>query len=163
MEQHVEIREANGSDIDAILAFDSIARHEQARARFIKNSVHDGTAHVAVRRNTPVGYAVLEHSFFGRGFVSMLYVHPQHRRQGIATALLRHLEQICQSPRLFVSTNESNAKMRDLLATAGYKQSGKVEDLDPGDPEIFYSKQLRNAVSVRCPRSASQHGCGTHD
>ena len=40
--------------------------------------------------------------------------------------------------RVFVSTNESNQPMRTLLVGRGYKVSGIIEDLDPGDPELFF-------------------------
>ena len=36
-----------------------------------------------------------------------------------------------------VSCNESNQAMHTLLVASGYKVSGMVENLDPGDPELF--------------------------
>jgi hypothetical protein len=33
--------------------------------------------------------------------------------------------------------------MQSLLQKLGYRHSGTIEDLDPGDPELFYSRQLR--------------------
>jgi hypothetical protein len=35
--------------------------------------------------------------------------------------------------------------MQSLLQKLGYKRSGAVDDLDPGDPELFYSRQLKGA------------------
>ena len=63
----------------------------------------------------------------------------------IGSALVRHVEGLCRSDRLFTSTNESNLAMRALLEKLRYTRSGVVDDLDPGDPELIFSKQLRGA------------------
>ena len=143
----MRIRQAQESDAQALCAFDHIARVEEQRRRFIRESARDGIAHVAAAGEQVVGYAVIEHSFFTRGFISMLMVHPDHRRSGIGSALVGHLERLCQSDRIFTSTNESNLPMQALLGKLGYTRSGTVDDLDPGDPELFYSRQLKEQTT----------------
>ena len=64
---------------------------------------------------------------------------------GIGAALVGHVEGLCKSDRIFTSTNESNLPMQSLLQKLGYKRSGTVDDLDPGDPELFYSKPMTGA------------------
>ncbi|MEM6274610.1 MAG: GNAT family N-acetyltransferase [Myxococcota bacterium] len=66
-----------------------------------------------------------------------------HRCRGVAAALVRHLERRCESERIFTSTNQSNLPMQSLLHKLGYRQSGQVDDLDPGDPELFFSRPLK--------------------
>jgi len=40
---------------------------------------------------------------------------------------------------VFVSTNESNAPMRELLRSEGWRPSGVLTGLDEGDPEhVFF-------------------------
>ena len=51
---------------------------------------------------------------------------------------MANLETAIEGDRMFVSANESNDIMRQLLVKRGYRVSGMVEDLDPGDPEIFF-------------------------
>ena len=87
-----------------------------------------------------LGYAVLEYTFFEQGFISMLYVRADHRRSGVGTALLSHLESVCRTRKLFTSTNLSNLPMQALLARLGYRLSGVIHDLDEGDPELVYIK-----------------------
>ncbi|MCG8435689.1 MAG: GNAT family N-acetyltransferase [Gammaproteobacteria bacterium] len=132
--------------MSAICAIDHIAHAEEERRQFICRSVRDGIAFVAESDGEIIGYSVLEHSFFARGFIAMLMVRPDRRRSGIGSELVRHVEGLCASDRIFTSTNESNLPMQSLLRKLGYKLSGKVDDLEPGDPELFYSRQLRSKL-----------------
>lgn len=166
----VMVRQARPGDVRGIEEADLVARVDRDRRRFIRHSVAEGAAYVAVfggvaagavatggaasggagaagsesttTEGAVVGYLVLEHGFFGRGFISMLAVHPDHRRAGVATALVHHAERACRSDRLFTSTNQSNLVMQALLDRLGYVRSGIVDHLDPGDPELIYSRLL---------------------
>jgi ribosomal protein S18 acetylase RimI-like enzyme len=89
-----------------------------------------------------VGYGAQEYSFYDNGFVSMLYIHATYRRQGFGTQIMRYFESICQTEKLFTSTNQSNKPMQSLLEYMGYKPSGTIENLDVGDPELVYLKRL---------------------
>ena len=102
-----------------------------------------GTCHVADSGGELLGYGVLSHTFYGHGFVELLYVHPGRRRRGAGAALLLHFESLCRSPKLFTSTNLSNLPMQSLLNRAGYALSGVIHNLDEGDPEVIYFKRLR--------------------
>jgi GNAT superfamily N-acetyltransferase len=90
-----------------------------------------------------VGYGVLTRNFFDRDFVEWLFIAETARRAGAGSAILAAIERACKEERLFTSTNESNAAMRALLAKRGYTDSGRIENLDPGDPELVFVKFLR--------------------
>ena len=139
----IEIRKAVEGDADGIISFDHVAQREELRRSFILDSVRNGTAWVAVLADRVVGYAVLEYTFYGRGFISMLYIHPEHRGKGFGTALVQHFEGVCRTEKLFTSTNESNRPMQALLLKLGYVPSGVINNLDPGDPEIVYFRLFR--------------------
>ena len=143
----VTVRPAGPADVAAIAAVDPVTSHDDDRRRFIAERVAAGQTLVAVGNDAVdgdaiVGYLVLDHAFFERGFVVMLCVHPEHRRRGIGQALMRHAEVACRTQRIFTSTNRSNLPMQRLLEVLGYRCSGMVDDLDPGDPELFYSRWL---------------------
>ena len=138
----LEIRLAQAEDMDAILAFDHLAEQEKEREEFIRRLVGQGACYVAVQGSL-LGYAVLEYTFFEQGFISMLYVRADHRRSGVGTALMQHMESLCHTRKLFTSTNLSNRPMQALLARLGYHLSGVIHDLDEGDPELVYVKVLR--------------------
>jgi len=138
----LSIRQAVGNDVDALCALDHVARREGARRDFIRREVAAGNCHVAVAGGTVVGYGVLSYTFYDNGFVEMLYVRAEHRRRGAGEALLRRMESLCRTPKLFTSTNLSNLSMQSLLAKLGYELSGVIHNLDEGDPEIVYFKRV---------------------
>ena len=90
-----------------------------------------------------VGFAVANWSFFAHCFIALVVVHPDQRRRGIASALIRHVEAECPSARLFTSTNRSNTIMQAVCESLGFVRSGIVENLDADDPELIYFKRLR--------------------
>jgi ribosomal protein S18 acetylase RimI-like enzyme len=137
------VRPAGPSDVAALWDLDPVAREDDDRRHFIRDRVAAGEAWIAVRPDAVLGYVVLEHGFFGRGFIAMLIVDVAARRGGVGSALVRHVEGHCRSARIFTSTNASNRPMQALLAVLGYTLSGIVHDLDPGDPELIYSRWLR--------------------
>ncbi len=143
----LSIRLAVKNDVDEIFSFEYIAQQSESRQIFIQHSIATKSCYVASYEQI-VGYAVLEYSFYEMGFVSMLYVHSDWQRHGIGTELLKHLESICQTDRLFTSTNLSNVHMQSLLAKLGYKLSGVIHDLDEGDPELVYVKYLQQTILV---------------
>ena len=130
------------NDVDDIFSFEHIAQQSESRQTFIRYSVATKNCYVASYEHI-VGYAVLEYSFYEMGFVSMLYVNSEWQRHGVGTKLLKYLESICRTNRLFTSTNLSNVQMQALLAKSGYKLSGVIHDLDENDPELVYVKHLQ--------------------
>src|SRR3712207_3416719 len=138
----IVIRPAVEGDVEALCSLDQVALREGGRREFVRRSVASGNCHVAEAGGEAVGYSVLSHDFYGHGFVELLYVRPGRRRQGAGAALLRHLESLCRTPKLFTSTNLSNLPMQSLLSRAGYALSGVIHNLDEGDREIVYFKRL---------------------
>lgn len=116
----ISIRPAVENDIGVLCVIDSIAQLENERREFIRCAVTSGECFVAVTDEKVIGYAVLNYTFYHNGCVEMLYIHSDYRRSGAGAALLLHLESLCQTPKLFTSTNLSNLPMQSLLAKLGY-------------------------------------------
>jgi GNAT superfamily N-acetyltransferase len=86
-----------------------------------------GCAWLAHWRNKAVGHAVLtvrytmEHGALS-GYVDDLFVEPEHRRQGVARALLAALFEECRArgcKSVQVEVGQSNVAARDLYAAFG--------------------------------------------
>ena len=134
------IRLAHKTDMHEISAFDQVAQQDQARVVFISKAIEAWNCYVIQLDSKIIGYGVLEYSFYSYGFIAMLYVHPNFRRQGIGESLVLHMERECETEKLFTSTNQSNKPMQALLKKLGFQPSGIIENLDPGDPELIYFK-----------------------
>lgn len=138
----ISIRRAVDADIEALCSLDLIARQANERRDFIRREVASGNCVVAVMNEAMVGYGVLNYTFYGNGCIDVIYVDSEHRRCGVGAALLKHMESLCETPKLFTSTNLSNLPMQSLLAKLKYVLSGVIHNLDEGDPEIVYFKRL---------------------
>lgn len=138
----VSICPATKNDIKEIYSLDLIAQNENERREYIRRVVKNGECFVAVSDKKVIGYAVLTYNFYENGFIEMVYVDLNYRRSGAGSVLIKHLESLCKTPKLFTSTNLSNLPMQSLLTKMGYILSGVIHNLDEGDPEIVYFKRL---------------------
>ncbi|MBB3075000.1 GNAT family N-acetyltransferase [Streptomyces violarus] len=133
------LRRAEPADRTALAGTDPIAAAgDPTRRASIRRWCEQGLALLAEDSRGPVGYGVLEYTFFEQGFLTLLTVVPGARRQGVATRLLTAVEAACTTPKLFTSTNVSNQPMQQLLLKSGWRPAGLVHGLDEGDPELFY-------------------------
>lgn len=134
----MQTRDAVAEDLPALVTVDAVAQGNLERVESLRAAIAAGECIVAAQGRALLGYVVLNYAFYRNGFVPLLYVSAESRRQGVGTALLRAAEARCRTEKLYTSTNESNHPMRALLKAAGYQPSGVVNNLDPGDPELVY-------------------------
>jgi GNAT superfamily N-acetyltransferase len=117
-----ELRAAQAGDVGAIVA---IGPHSPGRPTEIQALVREQASLVAVEHGEILGFlAIRPGHFYQRDFIDLLLVAPRSRRQGIGRALMRAALQNASTPRMFVSTNESNTPMRELLRSEGWSPSG---------------------------------------
>lgn len=138
----MSIEQATSNDLEDICILDRMTIGDSSRWGFLANAIKAGQCLIARNDETAVGFAVLEQSFYGHGFLSLLIVHPNHRRQGVGTALIGAAEMLCPTEKFFTSTNQSNLPMQRLCEALGFVRSGWIDNLDEGDPEIVYFKRV---------------------
>lgn len=143
----MDLRVAASEDVKTLIRLDHVAKTNPERSAFIAKAVADGSCLVAIVDEVVVGYGVLEYSFFGNGFISMLYVDEENRRMGIGSALLTALIHRCTTAKLFTSTNQSNLAMQSLLLVQGFEPSGIIHNLDAGDPELVYFRSQKDGAA----------------
>jgi GNAT superfamily N-acetyltransferase len=137
----ISIEQATARDADAICRIDATVLGDIGRNGQLRQWIAAGRCYAARQDGEVVGYAVMDQSFFRQSFVELIVVHPRHQRKGIGEALLLHLEEVCPTEKLFVSTNLSNKQMQRLCRRLEYMPSGMIDNLDPGDPEVIYCKK----------------------
>ena len=138
----VKIRPGQPADAEILKAVDSVAPLDATRAEFIGKWLREDKVVVAEADGRVVGYAVFNHAFFHQGQAEMLMVHPEYRGRRIGEQLLKALEEMCDTPKFFVTTNLSNHRMQRLLLRMGYSACGYIDELDPGDPELVFVKKM---------------------
>ena len=136
------LRTGTLADLPGIRFADPLQRADPERAQLVEDALAQGRCVVAVDTDEVLGFAVLNYGFFGHGFVPLLVVAMANRRAGIATRLLQEIEQRCVKRKLFISTNRSNLAAQWLFDKCGFVPSGRIENLDLGDDEAVYFKQL---------------------
>ena len=139
----IVVRSANYPDADAVIACDPLGRSDLARVNFIHRAVASRACFVGELNGSVVGYGVLEYTFFECGFIRLLAVRDEDRRRGVGSALVRHMEGACKTPKVFTTTGRSNAPMQGLLKKLGYRRSGTIQNLDVHDAELVFFKKLR--------------------
>ena len=135
----MHIRKGTHTDLARLEALPH-AEHWDHHISMLRSALGSRESLVAEISSDVVGMAVWHRDFFARAFIWMLGVHPNHHRQGVASALIERIEEFCKGQPLFTSTNKSNAAMQALVKGRGFVESGYLDNLDPGDPEIFYFK-----------------------
>jgi ribosomal protein S18 acetylase RimI-like enzyme len=138
------IKKATLKDLPGLLAVNatlvnSLVNH----AAYIKKTVKAGKCYTAIISGKVAGLGIMENIFDQLGYISLLVTHPDYRRQGVAAALIERMGTVCPTPKLFTSTNQSNVTAQKTYEAVGFVRSGYVENLDEGDPEIFYFKRLK--------------------
>jgi ribosomal protein S18 acetylase RimI-like enzyme len=141
MEKPIHVRSARQEEL-SLLEKMPHALHYTHHLSFIRHALGTKECLVAESDGEIAGFVVWDRGFYARPFLWMLGVDPSHQHEGIASTLIEHVEKLNAGRNLYTSTNESNAAMRGLLAKRGFTQVGRLENLDPGDPEVFYFKPL---------------------
>ena len=134
------VRRADQSDLEQLLAVDPLAAVGDAgRRASLRRAVDQDICFIGADDQGARGFVVMRpRHFYGRDFIDLLIVVPEHRRQGLGRELMRTAIAAAGTSTVFTSTNESNAPMRALLEAEGWSLSGKLDGLDEGDPELVY-------------------------
>jgi ribosomal protein S18 acetylase RimI-like enzyme len=136
------INTASLFELQDLLSVDTVAVHDSSRKDSIAHWLRHDTVLAASVQNQPIGYIVLNQGFFHHAQVEMLMVASGFRGKGVGQRLLQEVEAVAHSPKLFITTNQSNDRMQRLLIRSGYRICGFIEELDPGDPELVFFKKL---------------------
>jgi len=137
------------SDIARLRDFDPMAQQDEDRRGQLASWAARGQVQIAFTDSGVVGFAVLTEGFFHQPFIEFVMVAEANRRRGYGRALVDHCVSLSPAAKVWTSTNESNGAMQALLAKAGFILSGRVDNLDPGDPELIFV-HLPRVTPVEC-------------
>jgi GNAT superfamily N-acetyltransferase len=138
----IAIRSAAAADVDFMLALDALVPGRPRKRDWYDRALQSGEALVATLDGKFAGFAIHHRHFFERDFLSLLVVEPWCRQRGVASALVKAVETRCRGGDLFTSTNKSNTMMLTSLQRWGFIPTGRVDNIDPGDPELIFMKRI---------------------
>jgi GNAT superfamily N-acetyltransferase len=137
----VEIRAAQSSDVQAVM---QLAAGLGPRAGpFVRSHLDRHHVLVAELDGEVVGMLAYRTDWFQCTFVTLVSVREDYRKRGVARALYRAVEDMSPSPRLFSSTEETNAVSIQMHTALGFQSSGHIDNLPQGYRELFFYKRLR--------------------
>ncbi|MGA8533908.1 MAG: GNAT family N-acetyltransferase [Candidatus Tumulicola sp.] len=137
----MHVRQGQPSEFSALEKIPH-ALHYEHHLSFIRHALGTKECLVAEVDGALAGFAVWDRDFYARPFLWMLGVDPAHQHRGVASELIAHVERLNAGYGVYTSTNESNGVMQHLLTDRGFVPVGRLDNLDPGDPEIFFYKKL---------------------
>jgi len=133
----IEVRRATSEDVDRILAIQATAREASQWAR---EDYLNYDCHVALCGGTVAGFMVSRRIVEGEREILNVAVHPEMRRSGIATTLIR--AEMKRWPGVhFLEVRESNAAARRLYRQIGFEEAG----LRPA----YYDDPAESAIVMR--------------
>ncbi len=109
---------------------------------FIKTHMERHQLIVAEAEERVIGFLAYRTDWFQCTFVSLVVVHEQWRRKGIAREFFKSVEAVSLSPRIFSSTEETNTTSIRMHTALGFVPSGHIDNLPQGTRELLFYKRV---------------------
>lgn len=128
------------ADLNAIVQLDREVIGNMSRRKSIENAIMQERCIIVKENDKVVGFLIYDTNFFECTFISLIIVSPSKRRKGYGSQMLNFMVRTSLTQKVFSSTNRSNNSMQKVFEANGFVESGIVENLDEGDPEILFYK-----------------------
>jgi GNAT superfamily N-acetyltransferase len=138
----LEIRLLRSSDLSVVMDLAAGALGAERAGPFVRSHVERHHLVVAEAEGEVVGVIAYRTDWFQCTFVSLVAIRSDRRQRGIARALYRRVEEMSPSPRLFSSTEETNAVSIRMHTALGFAPSGHIDNLPQGYRELLFYKRL---------------------
>ena len=139
----MEIRAPEPRDAGTLMELAADVIGPERAGPFIRSYLERHHMLVAEREAEVVGFLAYRTDWFQCTFVSHVSVTNDARRQGVARALYRMLEEISPSSSFFSSTEETNGVSIQMHSALGFAPSGHIDNLPQGYRELLFYKRLR--------------------
>jgi ribosomal protein S18 acetylase RimI-like enzyme len=134
---------AEMDDLEFLLEIDEQAQNDPARLMMIEQAIRDQTCKLVADSTQVLAYGIFDHSYHEHGFVKMVFVHPEYRRQGVGADMLLGFEATCETPQIYAAIPLSNLEAQELFRSVGYVPvEGVPPSGNPSDPEVLYVKNI---------------------
>ena len=136
-------RHADDADLQAVMALTAEVLGPERAGPFVRSHAERHHLLVAEEAGEVVGVLAYRMDWFQCTFVGLVCVRRDFRRRGVARALYKMVEGVSPSPRLYSSTEETNAVAIQMHTALGFVPSGHIDNLPQGYRELLFYKRLR--------------------
>ena len=138
----IEVRLPRIADAAGCAELAALAIGEERAGAFIRSHMERHHLVVAEADGQIVGFLAYRTDWFQCTFVTLVVVHEDYRRKGIAREFFKSVEAVSPSPRLFSSTEETNAASIRMHTALGFQPSGHIDNLPQGMRELLFYKRI---------------------
>ena len=138
----IEIRLPRLADAGPCSELAALVIGEERAGAFIKSHLERHHLIVAESDADVVGFLAYRVDWFQCTFVSLVVVREDFRRRGIAREFFKTVEAVSPTPRLFSSTEETNAVSIRMHGALGFTPSGHIDNLPQGCRELVFYKRI---------------------
>ncbi len=138
----MEIRSPTAADRDALIALAAAVIGPERAGPFLRSHLDRHHLLVAEADGSVVGMLAYRTDWFQCTFVSLVSVREDHRKRGVARALYHAVDGMSPSPRVFSSTEETNAASIQMHTALGFHPSGYIDNLPQGYRELLFYRRL---------------------
>ena len=136
-------RHADAADREAVMALAAEGLGPERAGPFVRSHAERHHLLVAEEAGEVVGVLAYRMDWFQCTFVGLVCVRRDFRRRGVARALYKMVEGVSPSPRLYSSTEETNAVAIQMHTALGFVPSGHIDNLPQGYRELLFYKRLQ--------------------
>ena len=144
----MRVRHAEPTDLGRVIALAADVIGAERASTFVRSHAERHHLLVAEEDGEIAGLLAFRTDWFQCTFIGLVAVDAKRRRRGVARALYRMVEEISPSPRLFSSTEETNAVSIQMHTALGFVPSGYIDNLAQGYRELLFYKRLRPSAGA---------------
>ena len=138
----IEIRLPRVADARGCSELAALVIGEERAGSFIKSHLERHHLIVAEAEAEIVGFLAYRTDWFQCTFVSLVVVREDFRRRGIAREFFKSVEAVSPTPRVFSSTEETNAVSIRMHSALGFVPSGHIDNLPQGARELLFYRRI---------------------
>jgi GNAT superfamily N-acetyltransferase len=138
----IEIRLPRLADSQPCADLAALVVGDERAGAFIKSHLERHHLIVAEAHDDIVGVLAYRTDWFQCTLVSLVAIREDFRRRGIAREFFKTVEAMSPTPRLFSSTEETNAVSIRMHAALGFVPSGHIDNLPQGPRELIFYKRI---------------------
>jgi GNAT superfamily N-acetyltransferase len=138
----IEVRLPRVADAAGCAELAALLIGEDRAGAFVRSHMERHHLIVAEAEGRIVGMLAYRTDWFDCTFVSLVVVDEEYRRKGIAREFFKAVEAISPTPRIFSSTEETNAASIQMHTALGFTPSGHVDNLPQGTRELLFYRRV---------------------